>query len=72
MVQLQMHLHFIVVITLLLTSPIFALSNDIYTPDMSTIDAANKEVASSKVEEACKKMLANLTVETFEFELFEI
>jgi phosphoribosylformylglycinamidine synthase PurS subunit len=36
------------------------------------IDAENKDVASVKVEEACKKMLANLTVETFEFELFEL
>jgi len=36
------------------------------------IEAESQEAASGKVEEACKKMLANLTVETYEFELFEL
>ena len=34
------------------------------------LDAANQDEASSKVEEACKKLLVNQITETFEFELF--
>mgnify|MGYP001027919874 CR=1 FL=1 len=36
------------------------------------IEADNKEAASAKVEEACKKLLANQLMESFEFELSEI
>lgn len=35
------------------------------------IEAASKEVAKSKVEEACKRLLANLIMESYTFELFE-
>ena len=35
------------------------------------IEAASKEVANSKVEEACKKLLSNQIMESYEFELFE-
>lgn len=33
------------------------------------IDAATKEEARQKVDEACKKLLANLIMESYEFEL---
>lgn len=36
------------------------------------IEADSKEVASQKVEEACKRLLANQVMESFEFELQEI
>lgn len=36
------------------------------------LDAENKEAAQSKVDEACKKLLANLIMETYEFELAEV
>lgn len=36
------------------------------------IEADNKEVAGAKVEEACKKLLANQLMESFEFELEEL
>ena len=35
------------------------------------IEAASKDVAKSKVEEACKKLLANLIMESYTFEIFE-
>lgn len=35
------------------------------------IEAATKEAASAKVDEACKKLLANQIMEFYEFELFE-
>lgn len=35
------------------------------------IEAASKEVASGKVDEACKKLLANQIMEFYEFEIFE-
>ena len=35
------------------------------------IEAASKDVANSKVEEACKKLLANLIMESYTFEIFE-
>ena len=35
------------------------------------IEAASKDVAKTKVDEACKKMLANLIMESYEFEIFE-
>ena len=36
------------------------------------IEAADKSTASDKVTEACKKLLANEIMESFEFELTEI
>lgn len=36
------------------------------------IDAENKVTAHAKAEEACKKLLANQIMESFEFEIFEI
>lgn len=36
------------------------------------IEADNKEAASAKVDEACKKLLANQLMEAYEFELEEI
>ena len=36
------------------------------------IEAGNKEEANKKVEEACKKLLANPIMEYFEIELVEI
>ena len=36
------------------------------------LEASSKEAASEKVEEACKKLLANLITETYKFELFEL
>ncbi len=35
------------------------------------IEAADKSTATAKVEEACKKILANQLMESFEFELVE-
>ena len=35
------------------------------------IEAASKDIAKTKVDEACKKMLANLIMESYEFEIFE-
>jgi phosphoribosylformylglycinamidine synthase PurS subunit len=35
------------------------------------IEAASKEAAKAKVDEACKKLLANQIMEFYEFELFE-
>lgn len=35
------------------------------------IEASSKEVASSKVEEACKKLLANEIMESYTFEIIE-
>ena len=34
-------------------------------------EAASKDAASSKVDEACKKLLANLIMESYTFEIFE-
>ena len=36
------------------------------------IEAENKEVASTKIDEACKKMLCNQIMESYEFTLEEI
>ena len=36
------------------------------------IEAENKEVASNKIDEACKKMLCNQIMESYEFTLEEI
>ena len=36
------------------------------------IEAGNKEVAYKKVEQACKKMLCNQIMESFEFTLTEV
>lgn len=35
------------------------------------VEAENKEAASQKVDTACKKLLANLIMESYEFELLE-
>lgn len=35
------------------------------------IEAASKDAAKSKVDEACKKLLANLIMESYTFEIFE-
>ena len=35
------------------------------------IEAASKDAAKMKVDEACKKLLANQIMEFYEFELFE-
>lgn len=35
------------------------------------IEATSKDVAKAKVEEACKKLLANQIMEFYEFEIFE-
>lgn len=35
------------------------------------IEAASKEAATQKVDEACKKLLANQIMEFYEFEIFE-
>jgi phosphoribosylformylglycinamidine synthase len=35
------------------------------------IEASSKEAASAKVDEACKKLLANQIMEFYEFEIFE-
>ena len=36
------------------------------------IEAADKDEAAEKVEEACKKLLANQIMESFEYELSEM
>ena len=36
------------------------------------IEASSKEVASEKVEQACKKMLCNQIMESFEFTITEV
>ena len=36
-----------------------------------TIEAANKEIATDKVNTACKKLLANMIMEFYTFELIE-
>ncbi|MES2593576.1 MAG: phosphoribosylformylglycinamidine synthase subunit PurS [Bacteroidota bacterium] len=35
------------------------------------IEAASKDAATAKVEEACKKLLANQIMESYDFEIFE-
>ena len=35
------------------------------------VEAASKETAKTKVDEACKKLLANQIMESYEFEVFE-
>jgi phosphoribosylformylglycinamidine synthase len=35
------------------------------------IEASSKDTATSKVDEACKKLLANQIMEFYEFEIFE-
>ena len=35
------------------------------------VEADSKEAATSKVDEACKKLLSNQIMESYEFELFE-
>ena len=35
------------------------------------IEAGNKDAAKAKVDEACKKLLCNLIMESYEFELHE-
>jgi phosphoribosylformylglycinamidine synthase len=35
------------------------------------IEAADKDAAKAKVDEACKKLLANQIMEFYEFEIFE-
>ncbi len=35
------------------------------------IEASSKDAATAKVEEACKKLLANQIMEFYEFEIFE-
>ena len=35
------------------------------------IEAASKEAAKTKVDEACKKLLANQIMEFYEFDIFE-
>jgi phosphoribosylformylglycinamidine synthase PurS subunit len=35
------------------------------------IEADSKDAAKTKVDEACKKLLANQIMESYEFELFE-
>lgn len=35
------------------------------------IEAASKDAATAKVDEACKKLLANQIMESYEFEIFE-
>lgn len=35
------------------------------------IEADSKDIAKMKVDEACKKLLANQIMESYEFELFE-
>ena len=36
------------------------------------VEAASKEVATEKVDQACRKLLANPIMETFEFNLSEL
>ena len=35
------------------------------------VEAVSKDVATAKVEEACKKLLANQIMESYEFEILE-
>lgn len=35
------------------------------------VEAPNRETAAKKVDEACKKLLANQIMEFYEFEIFE-
>lgn len=35
------------------------------------LDVPSKDIATSKVDEACKKLLANQIMESYEFEIFE-
>ena len=35
------------------------------------IEAASKDAATAKVDEACKKLLANQIMESYDFEIFE-
>lgn len=35
------------------------------------LEAPSKDVATTKVDEACKKLLANQIMESYEFEIFE-
>jgi len=35
------------------------------------VEADNKKTAQEKVDAACKKLLANLIMETYEFQIFE-
>jgi len=36
------------------------------------VEANDKNVAKEKVDTACKKLLANLIMETYEFEIYEM
>jgi len=36
------------------------------------VEASNESEATSKVDEACKKLLVNMTVESFEFSITKI
>lgn len=36
------------------------------------VEANSKDAAKTKVEEACKKLLANQIMESYEFEIFEM
>ena len=36
------------------------------------VEAKDKKIAEEKVDTACKKLLANLIMETYEFEIFEL
>jgi len=36
------------------------------------VEANDKNIAKEKVDTACKKLLANLIMETYEFEIFEM
>ena len=36
------------------------------------VEASNESEANSKVDEACKKLLVNMTVESFEFSITKI
>ncbi|MES2838604.1 MAG: phosphoribosylformylglycinamidine synthase subunit PurS [Bacteroidota bacterium] len=36
------------------------------------LEAPSKDVANAKVDEACKKLLANLIMESYQFELSEV
>jgi phosphoribosylformylglycinamidine synthase PurS subunit len=36
------------------------------------VEATNKEIAEQKVDEACKKLLANQIMENYSFSLFEV
>jgi len=36
------------------------------------VEAKNKKEATEKVDTACKKLLANLIMETYQFDIFEV